>query len=211
MKTIGHEHDEAATARRWTGAAEGGGVGPQGAALILELQRLRQAFEREPADDPHPPQPRRPARNGQRPPVQGKRAARPKRPPKGKMGRAFDSWLGPFEFHGERFRGEAPARSVRRAAREPDVVNPHRARGPIIAPDDPSLLNVPMPGLVLKVLVKAGEAVHAHQTLVVLEAMKMEHAIEAPYDGVVKSVNCAEGGRVAEGFVLIEMEREAAT
>jgi biotin carboxyl carrier protein len=67
-----------------------------------------------------------------------------------------------------------------------------------------------MPGLVLKVLVKAGDAVQAHQTLVVLEAMKMEHAIEAPYDGVVKAVNCAEGGRVAEGVVLVEMEREAA-
>jgi biotin carboxyl carrier protein len=48
--------------------------------------------------------------------------------------------------------------------------------------------------------------VRAHQTLIVLEAMKMEHNIEAPYDGIVKSVNCAEGGRVAEGVVLIELE-----
>ncbi len=68
----------------------------------------------------------------------------------------------------------------------------------------------PMPGLVLKVLVRPGEKVRAHQTLVVLEAMKMEHAIDAPHDGVVKSVNCAEGGRVAEGVVLIELEAEAA-
>jgi 3-methylcrotonyl-CoA carboxylase alpha subunit len=65
-----------------------------------------------------------------------------------------------------------------------------------------------MPGLVLKVLVRAGDSVRTHQTLVVLEAMKMEHAIEAPHDGVVKSVNCAEGGRVAEGVVLIELEPE---
>jgi 3-methylcrotonyl-CoA carboxylase alpha subunit len=71
-------------------------------------------------------------------------------------------------------------------------------------------LTSPMPGLVLKVLVRPGEKVLAHQTLIVLEAMKMEHNIEAPYDGTVKSVNCAEGGRVAEGAVLIEIEEDGA-
>ncbi|MDO8615653.1 MAG: acetyl-CoA carboxylase biotin carboxylase subunit [Dehalococcoidia bacterium] len=74
----------------------------------------------------------------------------------------------------------------------------HRKRG----------LASPMPGLVLKVMVRAGEHVRTHQTLVVLEAMKMEHAIEAPYDGKVTAVHCAEGGRVAEGVVLIELEQE---
>ena len=71
-------------------------------------------------------------------------------------------------------------------------------------------LTSPMPGLVLKVLVRPGEKVRAHQTLIVLEAMKMEHNIEAPYDGTVKAVNCAEGGRVAEGTVLIEIEQDGA-
>ena len=75
----------------------------------------------------------------------------------------------------------------------------HRQRG----------LTAPMPGLVLKVLVRAGEKVRTHQTLIVLEAMKMEHNIDAPYDGTVKRVNCAEGGRVAEGAVLIELEQDA--
>ena len=76
----------------------------------------------------------------------------------------------------------------------------HRQRG----------LTAPMPGLVLKVLARVGEKVRAHQTLIVLEAMKMEHNIEAPYDGTVKKVNCAEGGRVAEGTVLIELEQDTA-
>ena len=76
----------------------------------------------------------------------------------------------------------------------------HRQRG----------LTAPMPGLVLKVFVRTGEKVRAHQALIVLEAMKMEHNIDAPYDGIVKKVNCAEGGRVAEGAVLIELERLAA-
>jgi len=84
--------------------------------------------------------------------------------------------------------------------RHAHAADSHRQRG----------LTAPMPGLVLKVLVRPGEKVRAHQTLVVLEAMKMEHNIEAPYDGTVKKVNCAEGGRVAEGAVLIELEQEAA-
>jgi biotin carboxyl carrier protein len=37
----------------------------------------------------------------------------------------------------------------------------------------------------------------------------MEHNIEAPYGGTVKAVNCAEGGRVAEGAVLIEIEKDS--
>ena len=69
-------------------------------------------------------------------------------------------------------------------------------------------LMAPMPGLVLRVLVREGERVHVHQTLVVLEAMKMEHAIEAPHDGIVKKLHCAEGGRVTEGAVLVELEPE---
>jgi len=71
-------------------------------------------------------------------------------------------------------------------------------------------LTAPMPALVLKVLVKAGQKVKAHQPLVVLEAMKMEHSIEAPHDGTIKVVHCREGGRVAEGDLLVEMQQERA-
>ena len=69
-------------------------------------------------------------------------------------------------------------------------------------------LAAPMPGLVLRVLVREGDQVHTHQTLVVLEAMKMEHAIEAPHDGIVKKVHCQEGGRVSEGQLLVELEQD---
>ena len=65
-----------------------------------------------------------------------------------------------------------------------------------------------LPGLVLKVMARPGQKVKAHQTLVVLEAMKMEHSIEAPHDGVVKAVHCKEGGRVSEGAVLVELEQK---
>jgi 3-methylcrotonyl-CoA carboxylase alpha subunit len=70
-------------------------------------------------------------------------------------------------------------------------------------------LIAPMPGLVLRVLVKEGERVRTHQTLVVIEAMKMEHAIEAPHDGIVKKLHTAEGGRVTEGQLLVELEEAA--
>lgn len=69
-------------------------------------------------------------------------------------------------------------------------------------------LAAPMPGLVLRVLVREGDQVHVHQTLVVIEAMKMEHAIEAPHNGVVKKVHCQEGGRVNEGQLLVELEQD---
>jgi HlyD family secretion protein len=138
-------------APRRTVVPDDGTVGPQGAALILELQRLRRAFELDNLDDPHPPQPRRPPRGDHRPPPR-QRAAKPKLPPKGKMGRVLDACLAPLGFHDERSRdqrshGHAPARDRGNAVREPAAAtNPHRARGPIIAPDDPSLLNVPAAG-----------------------------------------------------------------
>ena len=67
-------------------------------------------------------------------------------------------------------------------------------------------LTAPLHGLVLRVLVKEGQRVRARQTLLVLEAMKMEHTVDAPSDGIVKKVHCKEGDRVAEGALLIELE-----
>ena len=64
----------------------------------------------------------------------------------------------------------------------------------------------PMPGKVVKVNVKAGDAVKAGQTLLVLEAMKMEQATRSPTDGVVKSVAVREGDQVTAGQVLVTLE-----
>jgi acetyl/propionyl-CoA carboxylase alpha subunit len=64
----------------------------------------------------------------------------------------------------------------------------------------------PMPGTVIRVLVEPGARVTARQQLVVLEAMKMETPLVAPYDGTVKAVHAAEGDRVAGGAVLVELE-----
>ncbi len=62
---------------------------------------------------------------------------------------------------------------------------------------------VPMPGKIVRVLVSEGQEVTAGQTLVIMEAMKMEHSIGAPHDGVVAEVRVAEGQQVDEGQVVV--------
>ncbi|HET8643818.1 MAG TPA: biotin carboxylase N-terminal domain-containing protein [Pseudonocardiaceae bacterium] len=68
-------------------------------------------------------------------------------------------------------------------------------------PAQGSLL-APMPGTVTAVHVEPGDPVRAGQPLVVLEAMKMQHAVAAPADGVVRSVNVSVGAQVEGGNVL---------
>ena len=63
-----------------------------------------------------------------------------------------------------------------------------------------------MPGVVLEVLVTAGESVEAGQTLMILEAMKMEHRIVASEDGIVNAVHFNAGDRVEQGTNLLDVE-----
>ncbi len=67
-------------------------------------------------------------------------------------------------------------------------------------------LAAPMPGRVVQVMSRAGEAVKKGQALLILEAMKMEHTITAPADGVVKEIHFAAGEQVLEGMELITLE-----
>ena len=69
-----------------------------------------------------------------------------------------------------------------------------------------STVVAPMPGVVVRVLVGAGERVESRQPLVVLEAMKMETPLVSPYEAVVKRVHVAEGDRVSGGTLLVELE-----
>jgi 3-methylcrotonyl-CoA carboxylase alpha subunit len=67
-----------------------------------------------------------------------------------------------------------------------------------------------MPGKVTAVLVAAGEAIEKGQRLAVLEAMKMEHALTAPRDGIIAEVLATEGDQVEAGAALVRLEEEAA-
>ena len=64
------------------------------------------------------------------------------------------------------------------------------------------VVKAPMPGNIMKVNVKPGQAVKKGEVLVVLEAMKMENDIPAPCDGVVASVNVQKGASVAANDVI---------
>jgi pyruvate carboxylase subunit B len=68
------------------------------------------------------------------------------------------------------------------------------------------VLRAPMPGLVVRVQAQPGEKVAAGDSLVVLEAMKMENELKAGASGVVKSVRVAPGEAVEKGQVLVEFE-----
>jgi len=69
----------------------------------------------------------------------------------------------------------------------------------------PGSLAAPMPGKVIKVMTSAGAKVSKGDPLLILEAMKMEHTITAPADGVVKEIHYAAGEQVLEGAELITL------
>ena len=79
-----------------------------------------------------------------------------------------------------------------------------RRRG--AANEDGGGLTSPMPGLVLKVLAEEGHQVSKGETLMIIEAMKMEHAIKAPWDGTVTKIHFAEGDMVTPGAPLAEVK-----
>jgi biotin carboxyl carrier protein len=88
-----------------------------------------------------------------------------------------------------------------------EVADARRAKiaAPARAGNDaaPVTIRSPIPGRVVKLLVKADDSVQAGQTVVVLEAMKMENELRAPRAGRVTAVRCAEGTAVEAGQDLI--------
>ncbi len=67
-------------------------------------------------------------------------------------------------------------------------------------------LKAPMPGLVLDVLVSAGNKIKKGDSLIVLEAMKMENILKATADAVVKNICVSKGARVEKNEILIELQ-----
>lgn len=67
-------------------------------------------------------------------------------------------------------------------------------------------LTAPMNGSIVEVLVQPGDQVKEGDTLVILEAMKMEHSIHAPHSGTIAGIFCAAGDLVEEGLALVELD-----
>lgn len=76
------------------------------------------------------------------------------------------------------------------------------------AEEDLGSLSSPMPGRIVKLLVKPGDHVKKGQDLVVVEAMKMENKIAAPFNGTVIKVFFPEGEQIEANVPLIEIEEE---
>lgn len=64
-------------------------------------------------------------------------------------------------------------------------------------------LKAPMPGLVLNILVKEGDQISKGDTLIILEAMKMENSIKSPVDGTVKNIKVTIGDKLEKNQVMI--------
>jgi 3-methylcrotonyl-CoA carboxylase alpha subunit len=63
-----------------------------------------------------------------------------------------------------------------------------------------------MPGTIVKIAVTEGQTVEAHEPLVVLEAMKMEHVVEAPHAGIVREIFFSEGDLIPAGAPVVLLE-----
>jgi biotin carboxyl carrier protein len=93
-----------------------------------------------------------------------------------------------------------PRRAAVSSARTPSAAAPRKAptgRGAVVAP---------IPGVITEVCVTEGEAVEAGQTVVRLEAMKMENDITALMAGVVKKIAVDKGTEVSDGQLLVLVE-----
>lgn len=91
------------------------------------------------------------------------------------------------------------------AAPGPQVSAP-AAPGPQAAPAGTTIVESPMPGNIWKIVVKEGQEVKEGETLLILEAMKMENEIPAPCDGVVASLHVKEGVAVNGGDILVSIK-----
>ena len=90
-----------------------------------------------------------------------------------------------------------------------EVTDPREWRGRkqnVVEAEGRQQVVAPMPGKVIRVLVKAGDAVEAGQGLAVMEAMKMQNEIKSPKKGVVERVMVMEGQNVSAGEILAWVE-----
>lgn len=98
---------------------------------------------------------------------------------------------------------EAAAPVVNNVTPAPAAAAPAPAAKPAAAPAGSGNVTAPLPGTVLSINCKVGDTVKAADTILVLEAMKMENAIHAGRDGKVTAINVKQGDSVLEGDSLV--------
>jgi biotin carboxyl carrier protein len=105
---------------------------------------------------------------------------------------------------GERVHLEVEGQSVEFRMAEPPTVE-EAMRHASAGGEGAAVLAAPMPGRVIAVRAAAGDAVVAHQPIVVIEAMKMEHAVTTPNDGILERLSVTVGQQVQRGDILAEV------
>lgn len=71
---------------------------------------------------------------------------------------------------------------------------------------NPYLIESHIPGTILRIEIKEGEEVKEGQILLILQAMKMDNKITAPFSGKIKKINVTAGSKIPKGELMIEME-----
>jgi len=103
----------------------------------------------------------------------------------------------------------APVGPTQMLFSEAPIENP-RSAGPVTHKPtsvvNASSVVAPLPGLVLKVMVKVGDTVKPGQDVMIMEAMKMENEIQSHINGIVREIKVKEGDSISEGDVLIVLE-----
>ena len=79
-----------------------------------------------------------------------------------------------------------------------------RQRGALGGKDRPGEITAPLAGVVTELRVAVGETIEAGQTLLVIEAMKMQNEIQSAHPGTVTAIRCEQCGRVEQGALILE-------
>ncbi len=102
-------------------------------------------------------------------------------------------------------RGFAVTVGGRRFMLEP-AIGSGKGRATGGASDVPGVISAPSSGTVVDIRVAVGDKISAGDTVVVIEAMKMQSELQTPLDGAVTAISCETGARVEQGDVLVEYD-----
>lgn len=111
----------------------------------------------------------------------------------------------PYEVEVEGIK-TAPTKVVSKGIQTPTMQSDEPVVKPVSHSGTAMGLKSPLPGVILDVKVKEGDAVKAGQTVLILEAMKMENNIEADRDGMIERILAHKGDSVLEGDILLTIK-----
>lgn len=103
----------------------------------------------------------------------------------------------------DEYEAAAPAAAPAAPAAAPAAAAPAPTAPAAVPAGSGEVIESPLPGSIFKILVSAGQAVKKGDTLLIIEAMKMENEVSAPRDGVVSSVVTTVGAAISTGDPLL--------